>query len=177
MTIRRHDPDRRSRIIDACLDVIAAHGVAGTSHRKVAAHADVPLGSMTYHFDGLDDLLLAAFTRFTDQQSARYAEHLVDRGDVGSAVVELIRDTLTDQRDLILTQELYTLAAREPSFRVLTKAWMNRSRATLEQHLDPLTARMLDAVIEGVTLHRALDTEAPDPRLVDEVVRRITTTG
>ena len=40
--VRRHDPHRRSRIVDACLDVIAAHGVAGTSHRRVAAAADVP---------------------------------------------------------------------------------------------------------------------------------------
>ena len=51
----RYDPGRRERIIDACLDVIAEHGVAGTSHRRVAAAARVPLGSMTYHFDGMDD--------------------------------------------------------------------------------------------------------------------------
>ena len=48
---RRVDPNRRQRIIDACLDVIAERGVAGTSHRIVAEAADVPLGSMTYHFD------------------------------------------------------------------------------------------------------------------------------
>lgn len=35
----RYDPGRRERIIDACLDVIAEHGVAGTSHRRVAAAA------------------------------------------------------------------------------------------------------------------------------------------
>lgn len=171
--VRRHDPHRRSRIVDACLDVIAAHGVAGTSHRRVAAAADVPLGSMTYHFDGLDDLLLVAFARFAEQQSARFDAHLTAGTPVQDAVVALIRDNLTDQRDLILTQELYTLAAREPSFRVLTNAWMARSRATLERHLDPSTARMLDAVIEGVTLHRALDTEEPDPGVVEEAVRRI----
>lgn len=28
---RRHDPERRDRIVAACLDVIAEHGVAGTS--------------------------------------------------------------------------------------------------------------------------------------------------
>jgi len=44
---RRKDPGRRDRIIDACLEVIAEHGVAGTSHRRVAAAAGVPLGSMT----------------------------------------------------------------------------------------------------------------------------------
>lgn len=41
MTVRRYDPDRRDRIIDACLDLVAEVGVAGVSHRKVAAVADV----------------------------------------------------------------------------------------------------------------------------------------
>jgi TetR/AcrR family transcriptional regulator, regulator of biofilm formation and stress response len=44
---RRYDPSRRNRIIDACLDLISQNGVAGTTHRKVADAADVPLGSMT----------------------------------------------------------------------------------------------------------------------------------
>ncbi|MFT4463877.1 MAG: TetR/AcrR family transcriptional regulator [Sodalis sp. (in: enterobacteria)] len=54
---RRTDPDRRARIIDATLDMIAQHGVASITHRKIAAAADVPLGSMTYHFAGMQDLL------------------------------------------------------------------------------------------------------------------------
>ena len=54
---RRNDPNRRDRIIDACLRVIAEVGVAGASHRKIAEAADVPLGSMTYHFTGMDELL------------------------------------------------------------------------------------------------------------------------
>ena len=32
------------------------------SHRIVAEAADVPLGSMTYHFDGFDDLIFQAFS-------------------------------------------------------------------------------------------------------------------
>ena len=67
---RRSDPSRRDRIIDACLDVIAREGVAGTSHRRVAAEADVPLGSMTYYFTGMDELLTEAFTRFADRAAA-----------------------------------------------------------------------------------------------------------
>ncbi len=63
---RRTDPGRRDRIVDACLDVIADVGVAGASHRRIAARADVPLGSMSYHFAGMDELLREAFTRFAD---------------------------------------------------------------------------------------------------------------
>lgn len=39
-TQSRHvDPERKDRIIEACLTVIAERGVAGTSHRVVAAEA------------------------------------------------------------------------------------------------------------------------------------------
>ena len=55
--VRRVDPDRKDRIVDAALDVIAEHGVAGATHRTIAAAADVPLGSMTYHFENLDEVL------------------------------------------------------------------------------------------------------------------------
>ena len=56
-TKRRYDPERRDRIIEAALEVIATHGVAGTTHRRVAEVADVPLGAMTYYFQGMEQLL------------------------------------------------------------------------------------------------------------------------
>ncbi|OZM83646.1 TetR/AcrR family transcriptional regulator [Pseudonocardia sp. MH-G8] len=175
---RRFDPHRRDRIIDTCLDVIAEAGVAGTSHRRVAAAAGVPLGSMTYHFAGIDELLHEAFTRFAHSVSDRFAQHMTAADDLAAArraVADLItRHTLADQRDLVLTQELYTLAARDPRYRRITNAWMARSRAALEQHFDPTTARLLDALIEGLTLHRALDTEPHDSATVLDAVHRIT---
>ena len=45
---RRNDPARRQRIIDATLAVIADHGTAATTHRRIAETAQVPLGSVTY---------------------------------------------------------------------------------------------------------------------------------
>ncbi len=46
--------------------MIADDGVEGTSLRKIAARAGVPLGSLTYYFDGREDLITEAFLRFTD---------------------------------------------------------------------------------------------------------------
>ncbi|GGM17712.1 TetR/AcrR family transcriptional regulator [Promicromonospora citrea] len=179
MTTRRYDPDRRDRIIDACLDLVAEVGVAGVSHRKVAARADVPLGSMTYHFAGMDELLREAFGRFARTVSDGFERRMREATDLDgarAAVVAIItEDLFGTQRDLVLTHELYTLAAREPAYRALTNAWMARSRAALERHFDPATARLLDALIEGLTIHRALDTEAPLPGTVTEAVRRVTT--
>ncbi|ACQ80378.1 transcriptional regulator, TetR family [Beutenbergia cavernae DSM 12333] len=174
---RRHDPRRRDRIVDACLDVVAADGVAGTSHRKVAAAADVPLGSMTYHFAGMTELLHAAFTRFADDVAERFERRLAPAtttAEVATAVVALItQDTFATRRDLVLTHELYTLAAREPEFRAITAAWMARSRRALEQHVDPTTARLLDALVEGLTIHRALDTGERDEAAVVVGIQRI----
>ena len=157
---RRTDPGRRDRIIDACLDVIATSAVAGTSHRKVAAAADVPLGSMTYHFAGIGELLHAALARFADSVADQFDRRMAaaaDRDEAELAVVALItEDVFRTRRDLVLTQELYALAARDPDFRRLTERWMARSRAALERHFDPATARVLDALIEGLTIHRAL---------------------
>ncbi|MGW6538493.1 TetR/AcrR family transcriptional regulator [Streptomyces sp. NPDC055051] len=173
------DPQRRERILAATLDHIAAEGVAGVSHRKIAARAGVPLGSMTYHFTGIDDLLREAFTRFADHIVTVFDEHLGgvdDREQAREALTGLVH-ALSEgpRRDLVLTQELYTLAARRPEYRALTQAWMARSRHLLERHFDPGTARQLDALIEGLTLHRALDPEPHDRELTSEAIRRITT--
>lgn len=175
---RRFDPNRRERLLDACLDVIAEEGVAGLSHRKVAAAADVPLGSTTYHFDGLDHMVFEAFERFSEASSDRFEIAMTGAGDLADAreaVVELITGgSITAQRELVLMTELYALAAREPRYRSITHAWMQRSRAALARHFDPTTVAMLDALIEGLTLHRALDDGTGEDADAAEAVRRIT---
>jgi DNA-binding transcriptional regulator YbjK len=177
---RQNDPERRDRIIDACLDVIAESGVAGASHRRIAEAAGVPLGSMTYYFDGIDALLREAFTRFGTTISERFEQRMAAASDPESAreavVALILSDVFGDSRELVLSHELYTLAARDPAYRTLTTAWMKRSRDALERHFDPETARMLDALIEGVSIHRALDTEQRDPAEVALAVARITDT-
>ncbi|MFJ9690418.1 TetR/AcrR family transcriptional regulator [Streptomyces bacillaris] len=150
------------------------------SHRKIATRAGVPLGSMTYHFSGKDELLRDAFTSFTEQIVTVFERHLsrpATLEQARQAVTDLVH-TLSEgpRRDLVLAQELYTLAARRPEYQELTQTWMRRSRQLLERHFDPDTARQLDALIEGLTLHRALDNGAPHSRaLTAEAVRRITT--
>lgn len=180
-SVRRIDPHRRDRIIDACLTVIADVGVSGTSHRRVAAVADVPLGSMTYHFGGMDDLLRAAFTRFAGTVADRFDDRMravTSAADIPNALTRLVLDdVLAEQRDLVLTLELYTIASRRPEFRTITDAWMSRSRAALETYVTPETARQLDALIEGLTIHHALGAAPLSAELVADAVRRVVGTA
>jgi len=159
---RRFDPERKSRIIDAAIDVIAEHGVPGTTHRRIAAAANVPLGSLTYHFTGLDDLLAQAFQRHAERMSPLYEAHfhgVSTRAQFVDAVTDLIhRDAGADNRDWAVAYELYLAALRNPALREVTEAWMRRSRAVLERFVDPVTARGVDAMIEGLVMHMMLST-------------------
>jgi DNA-binding transcriptional regulator YbjK len=133
---------------------------------------------MTYHFTGMHELLHEAFSRFARTASKRFEERMATADDVETAkqaITDVIfHNVLSDQRELVLTHELYTLAARDPAYRDITNAWMARSRRTLEQHFDPATARILDALVEGLSIHRALDNEPQDKAIVTAAVERIT---
>ena len=161
-TARRFDPQRKSRIVDATIDVIAEHGVAGTTHRRIAAAADVPLGSLTYHFTGLDDLFAHAFERHAERMSPLYEAHFEgvrSRADLIEAVADLIHgDAGADTRDWAIAYELYLAALKNPALRSITESWMRRSRAVLERYVDPVTARGVDALIEGLVMHMMLAT-------------------
>lgn len=159
---RRYDPDRKARIADAAVGVIAKHGVAGTTHRRIAAAADVPLGSLTYHFVGLSDLLALAFHRHAERMSVIYEAHF-DGVRTGPEFVEAVTDLIhgaagADARDWAVAYELYLAALRDPALRDITESWMRRSRAVLERFVDPATARGVDALIEGLVMHRTLST-------------------
>jgi DNA-binding transcriptional regulator YbjK len=159
---RRYDPGRKARIVDAAVDVIAEHGVAGTTHRRIAAAADVPLGSLTYHFTGLDDLLAQAFRRHAERMSRAYEAHFEGvrtREQFVAAVTDLIHGLADDDpRDWAVAYELYLAALRDPALRSVTESWMRSSRAVLERFVDSATARGVDALIEGLVMHKTLST-------------------
>ena len=176
---RRYDPERKSRIVDAAIDVVARHGVAGTTMRRIAAEADVPLGSLTYHFTGLDDLLAQAFQRHAERMSPLYEAHfdgVRDREGFIDAVTDLIHgDAGADPRDWAVAYELYLAALRDPALRTVTEAWMRRSRAVLERFVDPVTARGVDAMIEGMVMHLTLSTATFERADTREIVARLLT--
>ncbi|MGY1845401.1 TetR/AcrR family transcriptional regulator [Modestobacter sp. SYSU DS0875] len=174
---RRHDPQRADRILDAALDVIAEHGVANTTHRLIAAAADVPLGSLTYHFTGLDDLLAQAFARHAERMAVVYEGHfhqVHSTADVVAAVTDLVHgDAGADDRDWAVAYELYLAALRDPSLRAVTESWMRRSRSVLERFVDPVTARGVDALIEGLVMHKVLATSPVDRAQTTEIIARV----
>jgi len=59
--------ETQEQILDAAVEVIVRDGLDSTSMRAVAEEADVSLGLLSYHFDGKENLVVAAFQRAADQ--------------------------------------------------------------------------------------------------------------
>ncbi|MGW5355230.1 TetR/AcrR family transcriptional regulator [Streptomyces sp. NPDC004031] len=162
---RRHDPRRRERVLDAALDVLVEDGIAGITHRKVAVRADVPLGSVTYHFASLAELCAQAFARYVGQRTAAYEAlfaEVASREDLIEVLVGLVLGGPSRHRSAVLGFELHLAALRDPALRALTQEWTGRSRAVLARFTGPGTAARLDALLEGMILHALLATE-PEP--------------
>lgn len=156
---------RRDLLIDTALQVIAEHGVAGTTHRRVAAAAGVPLGSTTYYFADLHDLLGAAFRRFADQISERFEARLAparSAEDAITAITDFLLHDFEDPRELALSYEFYAYAIRRPAIGELVEAWFLRSQQALARYFDADTARLIDTFVEGLFTYRGLAREFGD---------------
>jgi DNA-binding transcriptional regulator YbjK len=172
-----NDPGRRDRIAAAALAVALERGVAAVSHRNVAAVAGVPLGSTTYHFRGLDELLSAAM----EQAVAAYAELLVvwsgaiaDGADLVDAICDLVDHSLGPERERLLTgYELYLAGLRRPGLRPVASTWNGLLALVLAQHVDEVTARELAIVVDGVFVNALVTGGQPRRPDLYELLRRI----
>ncbi|MBT8163140.1 TetR family transcriptional regulator [Arthrobacter sp. GN70] len=129
--------------------------MAGTSFRTVAAQANVPLGSMTYHFCSMQELLAAGFERFVEQSLARLEGRLRSTREPHEAIGALLtlvhEDATSDPpKHLAVSRELQALCVREPAFRTVAKTWFEGSARILQRHFDPLTAQVLPPLLDGL---------------------------
>ncbi|MEV8148169.1 TetR family transcriptional regulator [Arthrobacter sp. NPDC080073] len=178
LRIRRFDPDRRNRIVDAVLAVIADNGVAGTSFRKIATQADVPLGSMTYHFSGMQELLETGFERFVSQSLARLEDRLKparDHRDARGIILAIVHEDATADppRYLALSREFQALVIRDPALRNIANKWVEGSAGILKRYFDPITAEILEILMDGLTLRRGVARMEGEPLAADAVARVI----
>lgn len=151
----------KTDILEATLTVIINEGVRGATYRRIAEQARLSPGTLTYHFPQSDALLTGAFSHMVDTISRAFRERMYeakDRESACEAVVDLIcGDIWASKRHLLLSFELYALAARKEVFRQLLQQWMSRSRESLHLWFSMDTACSLDALIEGFTIHNLLN--------------------
>ncbi|MFF8605359.1 TetR/AcrR family transcriptional regulator [Streptomyces sp. NPDC015346] len=198
---RRHDPDRRQRIVDAALRVVGARGIDGLSHRTVAAEADVPLGSTTYHFSSLDELLVAALRQANEGfgRALRESDVLADVAAPPADPATAATDPATDATDRVaaatelaaalarlmgewiggertgveLEYELYLAALRRPALRPVVAEWTDAVAEALSRRTDPVTARALGALMDGIFLQVLLTDGTYDEEYARTMLTRL----
>ncbi|MBC9724736.1 TetR/AcrR family transcriptional regulator [Streptomyces sp. TRM68367] len=174
---RRYDPERRQRIIDAAIRVVGAKGIAGLSHRSVAAEADVPLGSTTYHFKTLDDLMVAALRQASEGFAKVVAAHPALTGpdaDLAAELARVLGEWLDgDRAGVELEYELYLAALRRPALRPVAAEWCEDLVDLVARRTGPVTARALVALMDGISLQVLLTGASYDEEYAREALGRI----
>ncbi|MCW1824421.1 MULTISPECIES: TetR/AcrR family transcriptional regulator [Mycolicibacterium] len=159
-------------LIEAALQIVRESGVKSVTHRKVCSYAGVALGSSTYHYENLDNLILDAFAHYVEDVSSRYEDNFAGAtsdDDLIDAVLQLTEALTTDMGNAILEWELLAAAGRETAYRALAQKWSERARSAVQAYVSPQTAHMLEVIWDGATVQRVLNGK----RLTDAELRRM----
>ncbi|MEU3628375.1 TetR family transcriptional regulator [Amycolatopsis coloradensis] len=167
---------RRRQFIAAARTALAAHGVAKTSVRVVAAEAGAPLATMQYVFPSKEKLLRAVIESVVDDIAQVLAESAVTEGGLASAIRQgldaywgrLVRNG----RELQLLQYELTMYALRTAghedlarhqyerYAAVVADWCRRAAEgageTVVVSFDHL-ARMIVAGVDGLTLQYVCD--------------------
>lgn len=182
----RRDPQgRRRAIVHAAIGVIAEVGIARATHRLIAERAGVPLGSTTYYYPTLDDLVAEALREVTEAARAgleQWADQLTGGDDQVGTLIALVRDCLDDREETLVCYELTLAAARVPELRPAAVLWIDGLRGICARIAGgPERGFALAALIDGTVLRSLASGQPPDEEWLrvglDALVNPRTTAG
>lgn len=184
------NPERRTALVDAAIDVLAHEGARGLTFRAVDARAGVPVGTSSNYFASRDDLFMQAGSRINHRMTpdAARVEHAMRPEPSRELVTSLMRwlvQRMTDDRTGYLAMlELRLEATRRPALRArlteTVRAEFDQNRglyqdAELPGDADTFLAlhlAMTGLLLEHLTLPDMLSDTTLD-RLVDLVVTSV----
>jgi len=163
---RRHPPTvRRVMVLEAARDCIVKVGMAQTTARVIAARCGIAVGTLTYHFPSLDELLVEALRQsshdFTDQVLAQVRE----QGSAEERLLVLIDTAMPDRpaaaRNWRLWLEYWARAIHHPEIAGLHNerydAWRGAFAETIAAGVASGEFAAVDAASEARRLVGLLD--------------------
>jgi TetR/AcrR family transcriptional regulator, regulator of biofilm formation and stress response len=160
---------RREALLQAAAEVAAEEGIGAVTHRRVTERAGVPLATVSYFFDSIDELATEALRVFTATRTAELealAAALEAEQRSPDEIAEALALASASERTWTLAQfEAYMEAARQPGLRQAvteTLVALDQVAAAVLRTAgaaDPEgTAASFVALIDGLALRRlALD--------------------
>jgi AcrR family transcriptional regulator len=88
----------RERIVEAALQTLKDEGFAGASSRAIARAGGFNQALIFYHFGSVDDLLLAALDKTSDERLQRYREE-VGKAETAEELAEVAARVYKEDRD------------------------------------------------------------------------------
>ncbi|ALG10886.1 TetR/AcrR family transcriptional regulator [Kibdelosporangium phytohabitans] len=185
----RQNPERRTALLDAAIEVLAREGSRGLTLRAVDKEADVPIGTSSNYFASRDTLLTQAGARVYERllpDEATVAQQMSSA--VGTeGFVYLMREAMTRisgfRTGYLALLELRLEATRRPELReVLTKRVRADMDENVERHLasglpgDAVSVRLLQLtlswlILEQLTLPDIMTDEERDELVTEAVLR------
>lgn len=173
---RPRDPRRAERIVTAAREILREQGVAAITHRTAAARAGVPLGSTTYHFETIEDLLAqtlrAEIEDFFERTSAWFARHAAE--DPINAVMLFFSVENRRQPGLRAEYELYIAALARPSLRPLALEWSNAMVDVLGSCLPGEQALAVATLLDGYNIRLLLESREPSDTELERIRQQVT---
>lgn len=177
---RPDDEGRRAELIAAATRVIAEHGIAAATTRRIAEEAGVPSGLVHYWFSGKDELLEAVIsdTLLTIEDAVRESRTLPpdDEHAPLQQLLAAFRTVADDDRGRQLAMyEMTTWALRRPGLAEVARHQYESYRRVAAEGLDaagidadeePALAQLVSAVFDGLTLSWLADPQGTDPEAV-----------
>ncbi|MER5847002.1 TetR family transcriptional regulator [Streptomyces sp. NPDC002012] len=117
------NPERRTALVDAAIEVLADEGARGLTFRAVDARADVPVGTSSNYFANRDDLFMQAAARITVRMTpdpAKVVEAMrptPSRELVADLMRWLVQRMEDDRTGYLAMLELRLEATRRPALR------------------------------------------------------------
>ncbi len=127
--------ERRARLADAGLAVLAREGARGLTHRSVDREAGTPVGTASNYFGSRDALIAALVARIAHRLAPREEVHasLAARTPSKTLFADYVRDIVRrlgqDREVALALLELRLEAARHPAIAETLGAWQREAFA------------------------------------------------
>lgn len=181
----REAPDvRRQALVAAAEAVLAREGVGGASVRTICAEAGVSPGLLRHYFEGVDDLVAAAYEAVSQRIEAALDAALATAEDTPRARLlaylgASFAPPVLDERLLAAWVGFWSLVKTKPRMAAIHAASYADFRARLEALLADAGARdtrlaaiALTATVDGLWLELCLDPATFSPDEARAVVTR-----
>lgn len=177
--------ERRAALIQAAAEIAATDGFGAVSHRSVATRAGVPLGSTTYYFRSLDDLLGEVAGELVNECQIRATE-VVRTAPPGpfqpDQAAELLARAVLPGEDfprVLSYYEQLLSAARHPAVAAALSAarprleQMVRQALTKTGYAEAVSSDLTLAVVDGAALSALSEGRSDVVGFVAEIVTEL----